>query len=57
LAVFSPVVFFSDPDGTAGPCYLALALGACFEIAGFVGLFDPTNPQPSITIILILREV
>ncbi|MBV9327256.1 MAG: hypothetical protein JO352_26200 [Chloroflexi bacterium] len=37
--------------------YLALALGAAFEVAGFVGLFDPTNPQPTITIILILQEV
>ncbi|MDQ6675184.1 MAG: hypothetical protein M3069_31360 [Chloroflexota bacterium] len=37
--------------------FLALALGASFEIAGFVGLFDPTNPQLSITILLILQEV
>jgi hypothetical protein len=37
--------------------YLALGLGAAFEIAGFVGLFDPNNPQLSITIILILQEV
>jgi hypothetical protein len=26
-------------------------------VAGFVGLFDPSNPQPSITLILILQEV
>lgn len=37
--------------------YVALGLGAAFEVAGFVGLFDPTNPQPAITIILILQEL
>jgi hypothetical protein len=37
--------------------YLALALGAAFELAGFVGLFDPSNPQTTITIILILQEL
>jgi hypothetical protein len=37
--------------------YLALALGAAFEIAGFIGLFDPGNPQLSITVILIVQEV
>jgi hypothetical protein len=37
--------------------YLALGLGAGFEVAGFVGLFDPGNPQLSITVILILQEV
>jgi hypothetical protein len=37
--------------------YLALALGVSFEVAGFVGLFDPSNPQSSITLTLILQEV
>jgi hypothetical protein len=37
--------------------YLAIALGAAFEVAGFLGLFDPGNPQLSITVILILQEV
>ena len=37
--------------------YLALALGVAFEVAGFAGLFDPNNPQLTITIILILQEV
>jgi hypothetical protein len=37
--------------------YAALAIGAAFEIVGFIGLFDPNNQQNTITIILIVQEL